>query len=119
MRAKLRWVQSSLFKLVMQDQPSLKTQRSEREWVGIFDRVLHVGEVGRRSGVFGKVESRGTVCAFFFLFVFSYRLFLRFFVLALAHVLTECFTFAEQRESPLGSLEVLCPNWMRLRSERR
>ena len=36
---------SSLFKLVMQDQPSLKKQRSEREWVGIFDRVLHAGEV--------------------------------------------------------------------------
>ncbi|KIM45580.1 hypothetical protein M413DRAFT_24753 [Hebeloma cylindrosporum] len=50
---------SSLFKLVMQDQPSLKTQRSEREWMGIFDRVLHSGEVGRGSGVFGKVESSG------------------------------------------------------------
>ena len=55
---------SSLFKLVMQDQPSLKTQRSERVWVGIFDRVLHAGEVGR--GVFGKVESSGKVCSFFF-----------------------------------------------------
>jgi hypothetical protein len=61
---------SSLFKLVMQDQPSLKTQRSEREWVEIFDRVLHAGEVGRGSGVFGKVESSGKVCfAFFFSFV--------------------------------------------------
>jgi hypothetical protein len=57
---------SSLFKLVMQDQPSLKTQRSEREWVGIFDTVLHAGEVGRGCGVFGKVESSGKVCVFFF-----------------------------------------------------
>jgi len=32
--------------------------------VGIFDRVLHAGEVGR--GVFGKVESSGKVCSFFF-----------------------------------------------------
>jgi hypothetical protein len=57
---------SSLFKLVMQDQPSLKTQRSEREWVGIFDTVLHAGEVGRGCGVFGKVESSGKVCVLFF-----------------------------------------------------
>jgi len=61
---------SSLFKLVMQDQPSLKTQRSEREWVEIFDRVLHAGELGRGSGVFGKVESSGKVCFFFLLFFF-------------------------------------------------
>ena len=58
---------SSLFKLVMQDQPSLKTQRSEREWVGIFDRVLYVGEVGRGSGAFWKIESSGKVCSFLLL----------------------------------------------------
>ena len=63
---------SSLFKLVMQDQPSLKTQRSEREWVEIFDRVLYAGELGRGSGVFGKVESSGKVCFFFFLSFFCY-----------------------------------------------
>jgi len=59
---------SLLFKLVRQDQPSLKTQRSEWEWVGIFDRVLHAGEVGWGSGVFGKVESSGKVCFFSFLY---------------------------------------------------
>jgi hypothetical protein len=31
---------------------------------GIFDRVLHAGEVGWGSGVFGKVESSGKVCSF-------------------------------------------------------
>ena len=45
---------SSLFKLVMQDRPSLKTQRSEREWVGIFNTVLHGSEVGK--GVWGVWE---------------------------------------------------------------
>ena len=58
---------SSLFKLVMQDQPSLKTQRSEREWVEIFDRVLYVGEVGRGSGAFWKIESSEKVCSFLLL----------------------------------------------------
>ena len=91
---------SSLFKLVTQDQPSLKTQRSEREWVEIFDRVLHAGEVGRGSGVFGKVESSGKVC-FPFLFFLS-------FILALIHVLTNDFIFSGQREPPLGSSVVLC-----------
>ena len=38
---------SSLFKLEMQDQPSLKMRRSEREWVEISDRVLRAGEMGR------------------------------------------------------------------------
>ena len=57
---------SLLFELVMQDQPSLKTQRSEREWVEIFDKVLHAGQMGRESGVFGKVESSGKVCYSFF-----------------------------------------------------
>ena len=91
---------SSLFKLVMQDQPSLKTQRSEREWVEIFDRVLHAGEVGRGSGVFGKVESSGKVCSFTFFFSL---------VLALAHVsVTNDFIFSGQREPPLGSSVVLC-----------
>jgi len=47
----------SPFKLVMQDQPSLKMQRNERQWVGIFDRVLLAGEVGQGSGVFRKVCS--------------------------------------------------------------
>ncbi|KAF8971276.1 hypothetical protein BDZ97DRAFT_1350388 [Flammula alnicola] len=50
---------SSLFKLVMQDQPALKEQRTEREWIKLFDRVLHSGEARRGSGVFGKVESSG------------------------------------------------------------
>ncbi|KAF9483124.1 hypothetical protein BDN70DRAFT_790996, partial [Pholiota conissans] len=51
---------STLYKLVMQSQPALKTQRTEREWVRLFDRVLHAGETGSGGcGVFGKVESSG------------------------------------------------------------
>ena len=49
---------SSLFKLVMQDQPSLKKQRSEREWVGIFDRVLHAGRLGG-VGCLGRLRVVG------------------------------------------------------------
>lgn len=53
---------SSLYKMVMQTQPSLKLQRSEQEWLTVFARVLQEGEAGHGSGVFGKVESSGTVC---------------------------------------------------------
>jgi len=53
--------------LAMQDQGRiLKTQRSEQEWLGIFDQVLHAGEVEQGSGVFQKVESSGKVCSFSF-----------------------------------------------------
>ena len=52
---------SALYKLVMQTQPALKSQRTEREWVRVFDRVLHAGEAARGSGMFGKVESSGKV----------------------------------------------------------
>ena len=52
---------SSLYKMVMQTQPSLKSQRSESEWLIVFARVLQDGEAGRGSGVFGKVESSGKV----------------------------------------------------------
>ena len=52
---------SSLYKMVMQTQPSLKSQRSESEWLVVFARVLQEGEAGRGSGVFGKVESSGKV----------------------------------------------------------
>lgn len=52
---------SSLYKMVTQDQPALKTQRTEKEWIRLFDQVLHRGEAGRGSGVFGKVESSGKV----------------------------------------------------------
>lgn len=52
---------SSLFKLVMQQQPALKSQRTDKEWMKLFDRVLHNGEAGRGSGLFGKVESSGKV----------------------------------------------------------
>jgi len=50
---------SSIYKLVMNSQPALKSQRSEDEWLQLFERVLRSGEVGRGSGVFGKVESSG------------------------------------------------------------
>jgi hypothetical protein len=51
---------SALYKLVMQSQPALKAQRTERAWLRVFDRVLHAGEAaGGGSGVFGKVESSG------------------------------------------------------------
>jgi hypothetical protein len=78
----------------MQDQPSLKTQRSEREWVRIFDTVLHAGEVGRGCGVFGKVESSGKVRVFF--------------LLGLVHVLTIWIFLIGQREPSSGSSVVLC-----------
>ena len=105
---------SSLFKLVMQDQPSLKAQRSEKEWMGIFDAVLHAGEAGRGSGVFGKVESSGKVC--FFLVSVLWRSFcfaFIFCVLALVHMLTDdffvfFFFFAGQRKPAPGSTVVLC-----------
>jgi hypothetical protein len=50
---------SSIFKLVMSSQPSLKSQRPEQDWLRIFERVLRDGAAGRGSGVFGKVESSG------------------------------------------------------------
>lgn len=50
---------SSIYKLVMNSQPALKSQRTEDEWLQIFERVLRSGEAGRGSGVFGKVESSG------------------------------------------------------------
>lgn len=53
---------SSLYKMVMQTQPSLRSQRSESEWQMVFSRVLQEGEAGHGSGVFGKVESSGKVC---------------------------------------------------------
>lgn len=53
---------SSLYKSVMQCRPSLKAQRSEKEWVAMFRRVLRDGVAG--TGVFGKVESSGKVSCF-------------------------------------------------------
>jgi len=50
---------SSIYKLVMNSQPALKSQRSEDEWLRLFEHVLRSGEVGRGCGVFGKVESSG------------------------------------------------------------
>ena len=61
---------SSLYKMVMQTQPSLKSQRSESEWLIVFARVLQEGEAGRGSGVFGKVESSGKVCFFFLIYIY-------------------------------------------------
>jgi hypothetical protein len=53
---------SSLYKSVMQSRPSLKAQRSEKEWMGVFKRVLNIFSGGGMGGVFGKVESSGKVC---------------------------------------------------------
>jgi hypothetical protein len=55
---------SSLYKSVMQCRPSLKAQRSEKDWMEVFERVLQDGEASRGSGVFGKVESSGKVRSF-------------------------------------------------------
>ena len=52
---------SSLYKSVMQSRPSLKTQRSEKEWMAVFKRVLNIFSGGGMGGVFGKVESSGKV----------------------------------------------------------
>jgi hypothetical protein len=60
---------SSLYKMVMQTQPSLKSQRSESEWLIVFARVLQEGEAGRGSGVFGKVESSGKVCFLIYIYI--------------------------------------------------
>jgi hypothetical protein len=64
---------SSLYKMVMQTQPSLKSQKSESEWLIVFARVLQEGEAGHGSGVFGKVESSGKVC---FLSIFDHFFFI-------------------------------------------
>ena len=58
---------SSLYKMVMQTQPSLKSQRSESEWLIVFARVLQEGEARHGSGVFGKVESSGKVGFFIYI----------------------------------------------------
>ena len=50
---------SSIYRMVMNSQPSLKNERTECEWLRIFGRVLRDGEAGRGSGVFAKVESSG------------------------------------------------------------
>lgn len=52
---------SSLYKTLMQSRPSLKEQKTKKEWFEIFLKVL---SRGNRSGqgVFGKVESSGKVC---------------------------------------------------------
>jgi hypothetical protein len=50
---------STLCKSVLECRPSLKAQRSEKEWATVFRQVLRNGAMG--SGVFGKVESSGKV----------------------------------------------------------
>ena len=55
---------SSLYKSVMECRPSLKAQRSEEEWIKVFQKALRSGEAGRGSGVFGKVESSFKVCVY-------------------------------------------------------
>ncbi|KAJ7587030.1 hypothetical protein C8J56DRAFT_787003 [Mycena floridula] len=48
---------SQLYKSVIASRPSLKSQKSEREWISEFEWVLERESEG--SGVFGKVESSG------------------------------------------------------------
>ena len=50
---------SSLYRAVMQSRPALKAQRSEKEWLAVFELVLKEGQMD--GGVFGKVESSGKV----------------------------------------------------------
>ncbi|KAF8697253.1 hypothetical protein AX14_001393 [Amanita brunnescens Koide BX004] len=50
---------SSLYKSVMQSRPALKAQKSDKDWIAVFLRVLEGGVAGRGSGIFGKVESSG------------------------------------------------------------
>jgi hypothetical protein len=50
---------SSLYKSVMQSRPGLKAQKSDKDWIAVFLRVLEGGVAGRGSGIFGKVESSG------------------------------------------------------------
>ncbi|KAF9490665.1 hypothetical protein BDN71DRAFT_1454000 [Pleurotus eryngii] len=51
---------STLYGAIMRARPTLHAQRSEDEWVDIFQRVLSSGdEAEGGSGVFGKVESSG------------------------------------------------------------
>lgn len=50
---------SSLFKSVMQSRPAFKAQKSDKDWIAVFLRVLEGGVVGRGSGVFSKIESSG------------------------------------------------------------
>lgn len=64
---------SSLYKMVMQTQPSLRPQRSQQDWLTVFARVLQEGEAGKGSGVFGKVESSGKV---YFHHLFLFRTFI-------------------------------------------
>lgn len=53
---------SQVYKIVMQSRPSMKAERSEKEWCVVFDHILQSGMTGRGSGVFGKVDSSYKVC---------------------------------------------------------
>jgi hypothetical protein len=57
---------SQIFKIVMQSRPSMKAEKTEKEWRTVFDRILRCGATGSGSGVFGKVDSSYKVCALFF-----------------------------------------------------
>lgn len=50
---------SSLYKSVMQSRPAFKAQKSDKDWIAVFLRVLEGGVMGRGSGIFGKIESSG------------------------------------------------------------
>ncbi|KAF7427950.1 hypothetical protein PC9H_007167 [Pleurotus ostreatus] len=51
---------STLYGAIMRARPTLQAQRSEDEWMDVFQRVLSGGdEAEGGSGIFGKVESSG------------------------------------------------------------
>ncbi|KAF4567294.1 hypothetical protein EYR40_006293 [Pleurotus pulmonarius] len=51
---------STLYGAIMRARPTLQAQRSEDEWMGVFQRVLSTGdEAEGGTGIFGKVESSG------------------------------------------------------------
>jgi hypothetical protein len=53
---------SALYKSVMQSRPALKSERTEKEWIGLIEDVLEESE--SMCGVFGKVDSSGMVRLF-------------------------------------------------------
>ncbi|KAG6827964.1 hypothetical protein H0H92_009825 [Tricholoma furcatifolium] len=49
---------SALYKSALETRPAMGAERSEKEWMGIIERVLEEGEASTGGcGVFGKVES--------------------------------------------------------------
>ncbi|KAF5346709.1 hypothetical protein D9756_010429 [Leucocoprinus leucothites] len=50
-------VRSVICRIVLQSRPAMREEKSEKEWGGVFERVLKNGCDSFGSGVFGKVDS--------------------------------------------------------------